>query len=329
MAVYTPLEVGELRLWAQRFALGRLLEHRGIAAGTVNTIYKLKTSRGVFVLRLLEDRSLRAARFEASLIAHLLRKPSVADLMVALEPERDTGALVLTRRPRQQVSMFRWLAGRPLRKKEIEPEHAAAIGAFLGRFHGAQRGFRGRRRCDFDPQHMRAMLRAGWPRLPSELQSPLQPVRRVLERASWSTAIPWGIAHGDLFADNAHFSRGKLVGVLDFEMASRAPLLYDVAVALCEWGFDDDGTPLEAHIRALFAAYQGERTLDAGEEPALFGLCLYATARFTWTRVRDFVLSEREASVRRVKDYREFLRRHRALEALGAAGLAAMLKAPR
>ncbi len=317
MAVYTRLDANEIELWAKRFGLGKVDGYRGIALGTVNTIYRVDTHKARFVLRLLEDRSRRDADFEADLVEYLRRSADLKPCIAGMRRWRNS--CVHTRRARQHVSVFTWLQGRSLPKAKIVSAHVEQVGQVLGSMHRAQRGFRRRRRCAYDPDRMRTMLSADWPKLGGLERETLHHVRHTLSKSSWEGLGPdaaWGVVHGDLFIDNVHFQRGKLKGVLDFEMASLGPLLFDVAVAICEWAFADNGRFFPAYAQALLRGYGG---VGRKGRTRLYDLCLFAAARFTWTRIHDFVLSEREVDIRAPKSYKHFLSRHQKLRELGRA----------
>ena len=64
MAVYTHLNDRALRAHLRPFRVGDLVEARGVAAGTIITIYDVSTTRGHYILRILENRSGTDARFE-------------------------------------------------------------------------------------------------------------------------------------------------------------------------------------------------------------------------------------------------------------------------
>jgi len=324
MAVYTPLGDGALRQLARRFRLGRLLRARGVPAGTVNTLYDLRTDRGRFFLRILEDRSARAAHFEEALLVHL----AAAGLPVPTMRATAAGERVLPYSRRQHVSVFDYLPGRELAPANLRAPHAEQIGGFLADMHRALRGFRRHHANDFRPEKIRAKLRAC--RAGSFGAATLRDLNRLdreLRAVEWTTALPRGVAHGDLFTDNARWRRGRLCGVLDFEMAGDAPLVYDLAVALCEWSFI--GTRFRSErARAVVRGYHRRRPLGANEQAALYGSCRFAACRFAVTRFFDFEL-HRQPDVHRLrKDYREYLGRLELLRGLGAAEFRAQIVRP-
>lgn len=320
MAVYTHLHETELRRFARLFRLGRLRRAHGVSAGTINTIYVLDAERGRFILRILEDRSLRAARFEEALVAHLSSRGLAVASMINGRRGR-----VVTLTPRQHVSVFEFLPGRELRREEIGPEHAGQVGRFLGDMHLAARGLRRRRRNAFSLEACERILwrcRAALHKEPARFTAAHARALTLIGtelgryRRSALCELPQGIVHGDLFTDNAHFVRGQLQGVIDFEMASSGTLLYDVAVALCEWSFS--GARFDRKIgAALIAGYRSRRELLPAERRALYATCRFAAARFALTRVYDFEVQRSPGAKRRYKDFRDYVARLRSLAALG------------
>jgi len=130
------------------------------------------------------------------------------------------------------------------------------------------------------------------------------PLERELASARRRTRGREGLIHQDLFPDNLLVLDGKLAAVLDFEQATRGPLIYDVAVALNAWCWD--GARIDdAASQALLAAYGplADRALLRDE-------CRLAAARFTITRITDvFLRPDVDDDLRRRKDWRDYARR--------------------
>ena len=319
MAVYTHLTRRQIHTLAGRFDLGPVTRVRPVGAGTINTIYDLSTSRGRFILRILEGRPLRDARFESALVNHLAAR----GLPVAALVEGREGPVILLG-PRQPVSVFVYLRGKELRPAEVEVVHAEQIGRFLGRMHTALAGFQRTRRNDYSPAPVAGILkicrRATSSRsdLGSEHRAALGDLAQDLARGPLWDRLPGGIIHGDLFTDNARFVGKRLSGVFDFEMAGRGPWAYDLAVAVCEWAFV--GAEFQpGRARALLSGYGEERALTQGERRALYPLARFAAARFALTRYHDFEVHRRPDATRLYKDFRHYMARLRTLRALGSA----------
>jgi homoserine kinase type II len=156
----------------------------------------------------------------------------------------------------------------------------------------------------------------------SELTGAVAAVGRALEAARALAPEDVGVIHGDLFRDNVRFDGDTIVAAIDWESASDGARVYDLAVTLLAWCYDD-GFRWDL-ARAMCEAYARERPLSESDRWGLRSACLAAAARFTTTRITDFHL--RPAVGERVeKDYRRFLARLEALEALGDAEVAERL----
>jgi len=313
MAVYTHLSDTDLRQYLQYFSAGELIEARGISAGTINTIYELQTTRGHYILRILEGRARSDARFEEELLVHLHKH----DLAVPMMVDAGKRGHVVSINPRQQMSIFEFLPGREVAVFEISDAHVKQVGGFLAQMHIACRELTRRRKNRFGPERLLELLDICTAEEISDgLRADVEELRVEIEGYKPPKNLPRGIIHGDLFTDNVRFSHGKLCGVIDFEMASSGLLIYDIAVALCDWAFSQN-TLQPSLARGLVEGYSVERPLHETEKRHLYPITCFVAARFTATRVHDFEELIPEGAERLYKDYRHFHQRLRSLCALG------------
>lgn len=318
MAVYTHLSERALRQHLRPFRLGAFVEARGVSAGTINTIYEVHTEQGRYILRILENRSLSDARFEEVLLTRLHDRGLSVPRMISAGKR----GCVISISPRQHLSVFEFLEGREVGVFEVTVEHAEQVGQFLARLHLASRGLGRRRANRYDPDHIRRVgekCRAA--PVDDALRADLSTIEREVARHRWARDLPRGIVHGDLFIDNVRFRSGKLCGVLDFEMASTSPMIFDLAVAMGDWAFSHDRF-LPERAAALLQGYARQRPLKEQELDGLYEMCRFAAARFAMTRFYDFEVRRRPEAQRLYKDYRHFLERLRALQQLGARAFA-------
>ena len=126
------------------------------------------------------------------------------------------------------------------------------------------------------------------------------------------TDLPKGLVHGDLFRDNVLWHEGKIAALLDFESAHTGPLAYDLAVVSLSWAYRDSFDFVVA--RALVAGYQSVRELLPVEVEGLYAELVFASLRFTVTRITD-------DAIRVGKRWQRFVARREALEQLGPAGV--------
>lgn len=348
MAVYTHLDDTALRaLWSVYDDDKELVRAEGIAAGSINTTYRLETEAGVFYLRINEAKETDEVFWERDLLDRLagarlggvvtpvLRRTRVGGSFFLVE-ERPTG--VPGRARPVWAMLFAELPGRDLGVFEVEPAHVAQVGAFLARAHVALRGFRGPargtiggrwRRGRPNPYGLTVVERwlAGLARVPETAAVAARLGATLVDVRRRRRLLPRGVVHGDLFVDNTKWHRGTLAAVFDWEMAGRDHLALDLAICLHAWCWRrDQGTWDVACCRALVDAYQGVRPLRPSERRGLFTEARLAAVRFTASRLRDFEVprEDRAGAHRTYLDYRDFLARLDALEGMGERGFRAL-----
>ncbi len=323
MGLFTHVDLAAAQEIAERFALGQARGIEGIAAGTVNSNYRLTTDRAAYFLRVNEGKHEADVAWEAAFVAHL-----AADGVPTPPPLRERGGAGWSRTSVGLVTLFPWLHGAPRSSRTVGPVECAAVGAALARMHLAAAGREHRPHAlHFLAIADRATVAAvgagfgdGDPEW-AEVRDELARERDYLVAAAPARArLPSGIIHGDLFPDNTLFDGERLVALLDFEQAGTGPWLYDLAVCLTSWCYADDFLPDRA--RALVAGYERCRALAAEERAGLATEARAAAARFCLTRYLDVEQNPAATDhARRTKDYRRYRDRSRRLRALGEPGV--------
>ena len=141
---------------------------------------------------------------------------------------------------------------------------------------------------------------------------------------SFSSGLPQGVIHADLFPDNVFFENGKLSGIIDFYFACNDAFAYELAICLNAWCFDAGTWTFNADkARALMTAYQSVRPLTDGEKAALPVLARGSALRFLLTRTYDWLNRTPDALVT-PKDPTEYvakLRFHRSVRDAAVYGV--------
>jgi homoserine kinase type II len=315
---FTRLDDADVAALARGFGAGELRSWRPIAAGTINSNFAIETSSGRFFLRINEGKSEEAVRYEAALVAELERAgvPVVAPLpSLSGEP--------FARHSDRYASLFPWIDGGHRARGEVSEGDAEAVGAALARLHeaglpiaerferagiytfddivGRFEGLRG----SADPALVPALLAIG------------EEIPWLRERARVRDAATRGLIHGDLFRDNVVFRGNELAALIDFEQASSGSLVYDLAVCVNAWCFDEDVKP--ALARAMVGGYASLRALSAAEREALYVELRAAAMRFTVTRITDVYLPGNDHPE---KDFRRYARRLERWRELGPDAVA-------
>ncbi len=314
MAILTVPRDDELDVFLDAYDLGSRRAARGVEAGTVNTSYALDLDAGRYFLRIYEEQDLAGAESEATLLLHLAASGVKTPAPVVARDGTSTRRLA-----GKPAALFPWVEGDMLCQRSVTPEAGRELGAALAEMHivgppeGASLG-RGR----FGPRELLARC----DRIEASKDGAARAQAGALRQAVTTTAalrhagLPSGLVHGDLFRDNVLWYAGRLRALLDFESAHLGPFAYDIAVTILAWSFRD--TFDIAVARSIVEGYRDVRPLEPSEHEALYAEAVFASLRFTITRITD-------DAVRVGKKWQRFVARRESLEALGPTGLREVL----
>lgn len=278
MSVYTTVSPDELRAFLADYPVGELVDYCGISAGIENTNYFVDTSDGHWVLTLFERQADSDLPYFLGLMDHLARR----GIPSACPAEDNQGRMLRELNGRPAALVHRLDGDNVLRPG---PEHCAQLGHTLAELHLAAGSYPQRREPDHGPQwctRRAADLRG---RLDDEAQSVLREELAVQAGIPRSD-LPSGIVHADLFRDNALFDDDRLSGLIDFYYACNDALLYDLAVIVNDWCFDESGF-LGDNYAALADAYHATRPFEEGERRVWSDMLRCAALRFWLSRLYD------------------------------------------
>jgi len=306
MAVYTDVSDEELEAFIESYDIGALTSFKGIAEGVENSNYLLHTEAGPFILTLYEKRvQPKDLPYFLALMEHLAARGISCPL-----PVRDREGRTLKELAGRPAALISFLEGLWVRRPGIE--HCAGLGQALARFHLAG--------LDFPMHRENDLSLPGWRALSDDVRDNADGVIPGLKdviaqelaylQANWTSDLPMGVIHADLFPDNVFFLDDKVSGLIDFYFACNDMLAYDVAVCLNAWCFEPDASFNVTKARAMLQAYEAERTLTEAELAGLPLLARGAAVRFLLTRTYDFLNTDANALVK-TKDPNEYLRKLR------------------
>ena len=279
MSVYTTVSDDMMQGWLSRYALGQLVELKGIAAGVTNTNYFVTTTHGRYVLTIFETLKLEELPYYLTLMSHLARHGVACPAPLA--DHTDQFASLLAGKPACLVSC---LSGADINQPSAI--QCRAVGEMLAQMHVASATF------------PRKMKNPRGPRWWSETATAMYPYMDAADAASLREEVqfqdshrfdhlPSGVIHADLFKDNVLMDGDKIAGFIDFYYACNDILLYDVAIAFNDWTRLEDGSICPERATALLAGYQSVRPLTAEEIRAWPVMLRAAALRFWTSRLLD------------------------------------------
>ncbi|SNX28019.1 homoserine kinase [Polynucleobacter meluiroseus] len=300
MAVFTPVELGEISDWITRdFNIGRASDLRGIHGGIENSNFFLDTIQDgknqEYVLTIFERLSAEQLPYYLELMRHLANK----SIPVPRPIENKNGEILFSLKNKPAAIVTKLPGASQLKPS---PRHCALVGEMLAKMHLAGADF---------PQEQANLRSLPWwqetvpqilPHLDAEqktlLSSELATQAGFFQSASYAL-LPQGASHCDLFRDNVlfdhpsgdHSSEERLGGFFDFYFAGTDKFLFDLAVTANDWCLAENRRDLdEERLTALMHAYQAVRPLT-NDEQASWALMLRAAAlRFWISRLWDFYL---------------------------------------
>ncbi|GAB4392038.1 MAG: homoserine kinase [Gammaproteobacteria bacterium] len=299
MSVHTPLTADDISDLLLAYDLGQLVNYQGITAGVTNTIYRIETSSGCYILTLFETLTAEQLPVYLALNQHLAQHaipcaPAIADQQQQL-------LHCLHNKP---VIIMPLLAGETL--TITDRKHCHAIGLMLAQLHQAGQTF----------QHKIPNQRA-WPwyqqtyqtvltKLTTEQQRLLTSEMNFQQQQTWQH-LPQGLIHADLFRDNVLFNHYQITGVLDFYYACHDYWLLDIATTINDWCLNTSGTIDPQYMQDLIDAYQTQRMLTEAEWAQLPAMLRRAALRFWLSRLHDYYCVTHSAAIH-VHDPAEFER---------------------
>jgi homoserine kinase type II len=320
MAVLTQPTAEDFVAIARAHALPETLEWRGVAAGSVNSNFELRTPNSRFFLRVYEEQDVGGAEWEWRLLETLVARGVPVPRRVV--PVAQVG---ISGKP---TAVFEWSAGYECCQQMVTEARLRILGEHLATAH--------LNLADYpDPRSSRFTLSALRSRFdfirkhgkPEHLSVIGRLESLVAELGAWPkpTEVPAGILHGDLFRDNVRWANDDEIDViLDWESAGEGAYVFDLAVTSLAWCFGDK---LDWNlVAALFDGYESVRPLETAEISALRDAFRAAATRFTITRITDYALRENALGDRVTKDWRRFLARLDAVERETNEGIVARFR---
>jgi homoserine kinase type II len=306
MAVYTDVAAEDLAEFLKGYDIGELLSYKGIAEGVENSNFLLHTTKGAYILTLYEKRvALDDLPYFLSLMAHLAERG-----VRCPQPAKN-----------RKGEVYSWLAERPAAiinflegvwPRRPNAAHCTGVGEALANMHLAGSDFPLFRKNPLSVAGWRSLFDLAAPRADSVQPGLRDFIARELDHLEtrWSTDLPVGVIHADLFPDNVFFLGEKLSGLIDFPFACNDILAFDVAICLNAWCFEPDHSFNVTKARALLNAYGRARKLSEPEQEALPLLARGSALRFLLTRLVDF-LNVPPGALVKPKDPLEYARKLR------------------
>src|SRR5687768_6248651 len=113
MAVYTKLDEPFLRTLLSLYPAGELVSSEGIPQGSINTTFRLRTTKGTYFLRVNEGKGWDDVCYEKDLLRHLERAaPRLGDVVTPRIVKNNVHGHFFPVEGRKPAALFEELPGR-------------------------------------------------------------------------------------------------------------------------------------------------------------------------------------------------------------------------
>ena len=313
MAVYTDLKKEEVVTFLSLYNIGSLVSFSGITEGIENSNYHLKTSTNDFILTLFEKRTDKNdLPFFINIMMYLNEREFKCP-----KPIVDNKGGYLQRLSGKPALIVNFLEGKS--KTELTIQDIFTVGSTMAKMHVCSKNYNMKRKNSLSILGWEELLYKCDTSISKTILNEIEPriieeIRHSLDfcKNNWPKNLPKGFIHADMFPDNVFFKNNKISGVIDFYFSCTDILVYDLAIAVNAWCFDNDEIFNKNKFKSLIDGYQSIRKLSKEELFYLPLLSQAAALRFLLTRIYDWAHTPKNANVipKNPKEYIQKMRFH-------------------
>jgi homoserine kinase type II len=318
MAVHTKFSFEEIKNHLeQNYQLGELISVTEIVDGIDNSNFLLKIATPVigdqkFIFTVFESRiNGNDLPFFINLKLHLANRKITCPKPIATN---NKGQVIANINSKKSI-LVTFLNGNILKPKQdgyydnITNKHCFEVGEILAKMHLGV--------SDFNLSRVNDLGILGWQNLLAKFSHLLNQYQPGLEdnitniltflTKSWQDNLPSGAVHLDLFPDNVFFdAENKVSGVIDFYFAANDSFIYDFAITVNAWCFDQYNNFDQEKFKSMMNGYNNYRKFSNEELNFLPIALIGGSLRLSLTRLHDLFFTPKDSLVK-IKDPQEYL----------------------
>ena len=299
MAVFTKLAKKEIEEFIDQYSIGHLESFNEIIEGIENTNYKIICDGTPYILTVFEKRvNTNDLPFFMDLKLFLNKndfkcpKPIINKFGTAINTIKNKSAVIIS-----------FIEGKKINFPNVQ--ECTEIGKIVGSLHKLTSKYNLKRENSLGIKEWKKIYKKC-----EDVENKFEGLFRDLKNEiifiedSWPESLPSGVIHADLFKDNVFFEHGKITGVIDFYFSCYHFFLYDIAIVVNDWCFEENGKIFNHdYFSAIVTGYSSIRELTA-EELSKFNLVSRAAAvRILITRLHDYIFHPENAVVLKKDPY--------------------------
>lgn len=304
MAVYTKITKNELNTLLKNYNIGSVSNLEGITAGVENTNYCLVTTTNQkYIFTIYEKRvSEKDLPYYLKLTKHLNKND-----ILCPKPIYNNDNSLISYIKNKPCAIVTFLEGKNI--FNIEDRHIKELGEYIAKMH-----LKGQ---NFNMEKENSISLKNWILLFDELKEKIKSIEENLDtkietclnflKKNWPQDLPSGVIHGDIFPDNVLFENNKISGIIDFYFTCNDFLIYDLAICINSWCFENECQLNKKKVNLLISSYNKVRNISEKELESLHILCLGSALRFFLTRFYDYAYYHNTQAEVNLHDYMEYL----------------------
>ncbi|MDH6459491.1 homoserine kinase type II [Fusobacterium sp. PH5-7] len=300
MAVYTVLNIEDITTILAKYNLIPL-HYEGIKDGILNTNYLVFTSKGKFVLRVLEGH--RSYEAEKEELDFLLELNTIIPCSV---PCSTVDGEVLIKYNGRMMSLFYFIEGEKL--TEINENFLTQIGRLLGKMHLFSKNKVLNRKTRIDEKYYFSKINMEQVPITEEERKNLLSLYEKISMIDFFS-LPCGVIHNDIFPDNIFVKDGVVSGIIDFNDSTFAPFIFDLGIVINYWIRINNFPPEieKRYVEIFLNSYESVRKLTPEEKSLLDMGILKMALAFIFLRINKFSVEDNHNILIEDKTYYELL----------------------
>tara|TARA_B100001540_G_scaffold182127_1_gene160625 strand:- start:200 stop:1153 length:954 start_codon:yes stop_codon:yes gene_type:complete len=303
MAVYTKINLREIKYIEKNYNIGKITNFSGIKKGIENSNYIIQTKNRKFILTIFEK---RVQKKDLPFFMNLMFGLSKLKIKCP-EPIKNKSGKYLLKIKNKSACLVSFLKGKD--KKQLNYNDCYIVGKNIAKLHIASKKLNLFRK--------NSLSISSWNSLFNKIGKNYKNYRELMKtelkylKKNWPKNLPFGIIHADIFIDNIFFFKKKFYGFIDFYFSASEYLAYELAICINALCFDKRNNVFKLNKKKsskLIRGYQSVKKLSKSEKENLNVLCRGSALRYLLTRSYDYVNTPKSALIK-IKDPKEYIQK--------------------
>ena len=294
MAVFTKLLKEDIKNFISDYLIGNLESFEEIVDGIENSNFKIFCNNQPYILTIFEKRVAdEDLPFFINLKNFLNKNNFKCPKAIS-----DKNGIILKKIKNKTAVIISFLEGKSVEKPNNEI--CKEVGKMIANLHNLTKNFKEKRHNSLDLKDWKDIYKKCLDVKSEEFDETMYLLKNEINYVEnyWPSNIPCGVIHADLFRNNIFFKNGKISGVIDFYFSCYYFYVYDIAIAINDWCFSENGKKFnKENCLTIFEEYQKLRKLSDEEKKSLNTLLRAAAVRILCTRVHDYIFHPPNAVV--------------------------------